>query len=429
MYPFSSSIIAISAAALLAPLTPFAVASVIPQAQRAEGAERADGRTQSLPLAPLDGSSRGPGAGAVGLSKPDVAPFTMVGVVWKEPGAELHARVQVRTRSAESGRWSGWQSLDAHGADAPDPGSGAGSGSGSGEGGSAARRGGTAPLWVGDSTGIEVRVKPPQTRTAGAAELPRGLTAELIDPGGDGAGPPGARATGTAAAGRITAQTKAASEADAARLDPAPPAAARPFVGPRPEIVTRKGWGADESRREQAHRYTKTVDVAFVHHSATGNNYRCGEAASLIRGIYRYHTASLGWADLGYNFLVDKCGRIYEGRAGGVTRAVLGAHTLGFNHNSMGVAVLGSYDTAAPSKSSVNAVSRLTAWKLGLFGKDPESTETMVSSGGKYTSGTKVRLNVISGHRDGFATECPGVRLYDRLGAARASSATYQGRR
>ncbi|WP_407565275.1 peptidoglycan recognition protein [Streptomyces sp. 184] len=437
MYAFSSSVIAISTAALLAPLTPAAAVSAsapaaavrqaeqAERAERAAQAERAGGRTQSLPLAPLDSSSRGPGAGTVGLSKPDTEPFTMVGVVWKDPAAKLPARVQVRARSAETGRWSGWQDLEAHGADAPDP--------GSAEGDPAARRGGTAPLWVGDSAGVEVRVLPEaagararQAGTAGAAALPRGLSAELIDPGTAGQGTDRVTAGGAA---EIAEQTKARSEADAARLNPALPAAGRPFVGPRPRIVTRKGWGADESRRERALKYTKTVNIAFVHHSATGNNYRCSQAPSLIRGIYRYHTQSLAWADLGYNFLVDKCGRVYEGRAGGVTRAVLGAHTYGFNHNSTGIAVLGSYDSSAPSRSAVNAVSRLTAWKLGLFGKNPESRQTKVSSGGKYTSGTKVRLNVISGHRDGFATSCPGVRLYDRLGAARTSSANYQGRR
>ncbi|GAA2670448.1 N-acetylmuramoyl-L-alanine amidase [Streptomyces aculeolatus] len=435
MYALSSSVIAISAAALLAPLTPVAgaaaSAAAIPQAERATRAERAaqaGGRTQSLPLAPLDSSSRGPRAGAVGLSRPDVEPFTMVGVVWQDPEAELHARVQVRARSAGTGQWSGWQSLDAHGADAPDPGPGAGAA----EGGPAARRGATAPLWVGDSTGVDVRVVPAESRSAGPAALPRGLRADLIDLGGGAAQGSGraspARTSGAAATGVLAAQSKARSEADAARLAPALPAADRPFVGPRPKIVTRKGWGADESAR-QGYKYTKTVNIAFVHHSATGNNYRCSEAPSLIRGIYRYHTGSLAWADIGYNFLVDKCGRVYEGRAGGVARAVLGAHTYGFNHNSMGIAVLGDYGSTAPSAAAVNAVSRLTAWKLGLFGKNPESKQTKVARGGQYGSGTRVRLNVISGHRDGFATECPGARLYDRLGAARASSASYQGRR
>lgn len=118
---------------------------------------------------------------------------------------------------------------------------------------------------------------------------------------------------------------------------------AQPFIGPRPRIVTRRGWGANENLRERGFVYTKKVKAAFVHHTASGNKYSCSQVPSLIRGIYRYHVVSSGWRDIGYNFLVDKCGNIYEGRAGGVAKAVKGAHTLGFNTNSMGIAVLGNF--------------------------------------------------------------------------------------
>ncbi len=166
-----------------------------------------------------------------------------------------------------------------------------------------------------------------------------------------------------------------------------------------------------------------------MHHSATGNNYTCKQAPSVLRSIYRYHVKSSGWRDFGYNFAVDKCGNIYEGRAGGVSRAVLGAHTLGFNTNTMGIAVLGSYSSTNPPAAAVTAVAKLTAWKLGLFGRNPKGKVTLVSGGSnKYAKGKKVKMNVISGHRDGFATECPGARLYKKLGTARTSSAHLQGR-
>ncbi|HBF84438.1 MAG TPA: N-acetylmuramoyl-L-alanine amidase, partial [Streptomyces sp.] len=120
---------------------------------------------------------------------------------------------------------------------------------------------------------------------------------------------------------------------------------------------------------------------------------------------------------------------IYEGRAGGVTKAVLGAHTLGFNTNTMGIAVLGSFGSTNPPAAAVDAIAKLTAWKLGLFGRNPKGKVTLVSGGsGKYAKGVSVKLNVISGHRDGFATECPGIRLYNKLGAARTTSAKLQGR-
>jgi uncharacterized protein with LGFP repeats len=205
--------------------------------------------------------------------------------------------------------------------------------------------------------------------------------------------------------------------------------AGKPYIGPRPGIVTRRGWGADENLRESGFRYTTKVKAAFVHHSASGNNYTCSQAPSVIRSIYRYHVRSMGWRDIGYNFLVDKCGNIYEGRAGGVTKPVLGAHTLGFNTNSMGIAVLGTFTSTKPSAAAVTAIARLTAWKLGLFGANPRGKTYLKSGGGNlYAKGKNVRLNVISGHRDGFATECPGRQLYGKLGSARSTAARYQGR-
>ncbi|WP_169802007.1 peptidoglycan recognition protein family protein, partial [Streptomyces phaeochromogenes] len=211
--------------------------------------------------------------------------------------------------------------------------------------------------------------------------------------------------------------------------DPATGQRVKPYIGARPRIVTRRGWGADETLRERNFSYTKTVKAAFVHHTASGNNYRCAQAPSVIRSIYRYHVKSSGWRDIGYNFLIDKCGNIYEGRAGGVAKPVMGAHTLGFNTNSMGIAVLGSFGTSNPPAAAVKAISKLTAWKLGLFGANPKGKTYLKSGGGNlYRKGKNVRLNVISGHRDGFATECPGGRLYAKLGTARATSARYQGR-
>ncbi|CAM5725031.1 Peptidoglycan recognition protein family domain-containing protein OS=Streptomyces antimycoticus OX=68175 GN=SANT12839_041180 PE=3 SV=1 [Streptomyces antimycoticus] len=201
------------------------------------------------------------------------------------------------------------------------------------------------------------------------------------------------------------------------------------YSAPRPSIVTRAGWGADEKIRETGHVYSKTVKVAFIHHTVTGNKYSCSQAPSVLRSIYRYHVKSLGWRDYGYNFTIDKCGKIYEGRSGGVTKAVRGAHTLGFNTNSMGVAVLGTFSAKKPSAKAVKAIAKLTAWKLGLFKRNPRGTTHLVSGGGnKYKKGANVKLHVIAGHRDGFATECPGKDLYKKLGSVRKTAARLQGR-
>ncbi|WP_228925631.1 peptidoglycan recognition protein [Streptomyces sp. DH7] len=420
------------------------------------------GSTQSLPLEPLaapSDRSMGPATAGQGLDRRTARPFSLVGVVWDDAEAELHGTVQVRTRATGGTSWSDWQNVETHNAEhAPDL--------GSAERESGAARGATAPLWVGDSDGVEVRVHPeaadPQHRSA-AAPLPEGLRLELVDPGADPApepapvgrnvtpaafvGNPVPPTTTTAVPEALTAESAATSavNADLAPLGAAVipaltkaetveeaaivAAGAKPYIGPRPKIVTRKGWGADEKLRERNFAYTKSVKAAFVHHSATGNNYTCKQAPSVLRSIYRYHVKSSGWRDFGYNFAIDKCGNIYEGRAGGVSKAVLGAHTLGFNTNTMGVAVLGTYSSTNPPAAVVTAVSKLTAWKLGLFGANPKGKVTLVSGGsGKYSKGKKVKMNVISGHRDGFATECPGARLYKKLGKARTSSAKLQGR-
>ncbi|MGX1676373.1 N-acetylmuramoyl-L-alanine amidase [Streptomyces sp. NPDC055400] len=463
----TSSIGVASAAALSLPLALSfgAGAATTPSAARALTAEAVSGSTQSLPLAvlPRDRGLRAPGE--QGLPQRDVHPFSLVGVVWKDPAAVLEGSVQVRARAMGTARWSGWQDLETHNSDhAPDP--------GTAEHDSGRLRGATAPLWVGASDGVEVRVRPqaaPARLTAGSsanstaqAPLPKGLRLELVDPGqeprpagrpapGDEP-PPGGAPADVPGSGVLTAESAAASavNADLAPLgaDAIPAlgkketeseliearggeadAKVRPYIGPRPSIVTRKGWGADEKLRESNFTYTSKVKAAFVHHSATGNNYKCSQAPSLIRGIYRYHVKSLGWRDIGYNFLVDKCGNIYEGRAGGVAKPVMGAHTLGFNTNSMGVAVLGTFGSSNPSAASVDALARLTAWKLGLYDVNPSGKTYLTSAGGNlYPKGKSVRLNAISGHRDGFATECPGRRLYDKLGTARSASATLQGR-
>ncbi|MFF8832681.1 peptidoglycan recognition protein [Streptomyces sp. NPDC015131] len=452
------------------PLAPAAAPAAAAPAAPA-GESSVPGSTQSLPLTALR-SDRATGAPQQGLTRRDVQPFSLVGVVWDDPEAELNGTVQVRVRDAATGAWSGWQSVETHNhAHAADP--------GTPERDSDSVRGSTAPLWVGASDGVEVRVRAEAPRAGeGAAALPRGMRIELVDPGDEPSAEttsdPGAEAvtdpasedtaqgpevpeggnpgtTGQVPAPALTAEESAASavnaelvplgateipeltkeqtDAELAEQLGEEAAAAKPYVGPRPRIVTRKGWGADEKLRERNFVYTKSVQAAFVHHSATGNNYTCKQAPSVLRSIYRYHVKSSGWRDIGYNFAVDKCGNIYEGRAGGVAKAVLGAHTLGFNSNSMGIAVLGTYSQSTPPSAAVTGVARLTAWKLGLYGKDPRTKTTLTSGGGnKYKKGAKVRLNVISGHRDGFVTDCPGTRLYDKLGTARSSSAKYQGR-
>ncbi|MFH8370898.1 N-acetylmuramoyl-L-alanine amidase [Streptomyces sp. NPDC018031] len=443
----ASSIGVVCATALALPLTAHASPAEAPAPVSARPPADLSGSTQSLPMTAVGGgtlrrqSAPGPERG---VAARDVRPFSLVGVVWDDPATHFHGRVQVRTRAAGTGAWSAWRDLQTH-SDAPD--------AGSSERRTGRVRGGTAPLWVGASDGVQARVR---TGAGATAPLPTGLRLELVDPGPPPTGraltpgPPGTGPTDPSPPetdpddsvfpdiGFPEIELPSSVETpgpEPAALEPAVleeeavlPGAA-PHAAPRPRIYTRAGWGADEGLRESKFSYTRTVKAAFVHHSATGNDYTCAQVPSVLRAIYRYHVKSSGWRDFGYNFAVDKCGNIYEGRAGGVARAVMGAHTLGFNTNTMGVVVLGSYGSSSPSKAATRGLAQLTAWKLGLFGRNPKATTTLVSAGSnKYRKGAKVRLKVISGHRDGFVTSCPGDRLYSKLGTVRATAARLQGR-
>jgi len=195
-----------------------------------------------------------------------------------------------------------------------------------------------------------------------------------------------------------------------------PSLAAQPATPTRPTIITRAGWGADESIRRGPPLYAPSVKMAFVHHTDTASVYPCSDAPRIIRGIYAYHVLSNGWNDIGYNFLVDRCGRVYEGRYGGTTRPVIGAHTLGMNTSSTGIAMIGNFTSSRPTAAAVTALERLLAWRLDVAHVDPLAHAEMISGGNEYFHpGQHVVLRVISGHRDGSATSCPGAALYAML--------------
>ena len=242
---------------------------------------------EQVPLSGVDAGSL-PGLRRAGSPAPLLlsAPltgkrFSLLGVTWREDPA-VEVAVRVREHRADRG-WSAWEAVEAETDDAPDAGSPDTRG---------VVRGGTAPLWTGPSDGVQVRVD------AVAGPRPQDVRLELVDPG--------------------------TSPADA--LVPAP----RDSAGasePQPEIISRAAWGADESIRRGSPSYTSPAKVGFVHHTASSNDYSPEQAAAMVRGIYAYHVKSNGWSDIGYNFLVDKYGRAYEGRAGGMDRCGRSAPT------------------------------------------------------------------------------------------------------
>ncbi|MFF3849391.1 N-acetylmuramoyl-L-alanine amidase [Streptomyces sp. NPDC002328] len=409
--------------------------------------------------------------GSATLGRRDTESFSMLGVTWRDPSAAVPGKVEVRTRAIASGTWSDWLTLD--------------NDSGREESGTASR-GGTEPAWVGPSDGVEVRVN----GTSGA-RLPQGLRLDMIgsadgSKGGGTAGGGGdiepaafvARSSDEPSAPESSpapestspetsdGTTPEPSSSDEATTEPSedestpvtespsesgtptespsesaspsdsptapPPPEAPPSTVPKPPITPRSGWSADESLNSEAPVYLPggRIKAVTVHHTAQSNTYTCAEAPSVINGIHTYDVKTLGWKDIGYNFIVDKCGTVYEGRKGGVDLPVVGAHAYGFNSQSTGIAVLGTYTDSVPSQAAMASVARVAAWKLGQYGVDPQGTTTLTAAVAgsnlarkSWAPGAELTFPVIHGHRDGFNTQCPGDAFYAALGTVRSWAA------
>ncbi|MFC5379684.1 peptidoglycan recognition protein [Aquipuribacter nitratireducens] len=305
--------------------------------------------------------------------------FSVMGVTWAEGSADpATTTVEVRVREADG--WTGWTPLDVNDA-APDP--------GTEEALLAADVTATEPLVTAQADGVQVRVR------SAAGEEPEDLEAVLIDPGSDAA-PAAEPLSGAGAASGA------------------------------PAVVTRSQWGADESKRRCSPSYSSTLLAGTVHHTAGTNSYTASQSRGIVKGIYLYHTGTLGWCDIGYNFLVDKYGTVFEGRYGGTTKAVRGAHAGGFNDRTVGVSALGNYETASAPAVMVRTIGEVLGWKLGLFGRTATGTVSLTSAGGstaRWPSGTTVTLPAVFGHRDVGLTACPGTHLYAAMGTVRSVAA------
>jgi len=194
-------------------------------------------------------------------------------------------------------------------------------------------------------------------------------------------------------------------------------------------MVMRADWGGDTVTPRAVPSYGQ-VQLVFVHHTVNANDYGPEDSAAIVLGIARYHRDHNGWNDIGYNFLVDQYGQIFEGRAGGIDQAIVGAQAQGFNSVSTGVACIGTFMTVAPPVAALDAIAHVVGWKLSLHGVPVEGTVTVTSAGGetnRYPAGTPVTFQRISGHRDGNATSCPGDVLYSQMPELRIRAAQYAG--
>jgi hypothetical protein len=346
-------------------LTVFGLAPVAPAAaSELTGAAPVGASEAAVETVAVPAGPADPALRTASTSSTTVEPFEMIGASWVGSN-DLEVEVRVRA----DGTWKAWEHLDVDGdigGDDLEPGP----------------RSVTQPLWVTSADAYELRV--PDGADDVQVHLVRSTTST----------------DGTAASGDFTTAST---------------------VPGAPATFPRSAWGA---RAPKAVHFT-TAKMAFVHHDAGTNDYSADQVPAILRGIQAYHMDAQGWDDIAYNFLVDKWGRIWEGR-GRLDQTVRGGHTGGFNTGSIGIAVLGNYTQVSPSASAIGATADIIGWTLGRAGADPLGTATMTAGGhpnSRYpVAGTVVTLPAVSGHLDVSYTSCPGA-LYGALPAIRQRAA------
>ena len=377
-----------------------AVGALVPAAQGVEERPAGDG-VVVLELTDADGVPTDLAAGvqvdgAVLTDELDVPEFTVAAVTWDGLDAPDET-FSVRVRSG--GEWTAWAEIEPDAAEAGDV-------------------GGTEPYVVGGATGVQLRV------AAGDGVLPQDLRLHLIpaEPSGEEtvASTPQQTAEIAADAGPSTAAaTASAAPATAVAQNAVPETVstqARAAV-PAPRVVHRAGWGADESTMTWTPRHDP-LRAAVVHHTAGTNSYTAAQSAGIVRGIYHYHAVTRDWGDIGYNFIIDKYGQVFEGRAGSLNvppgRMPEAAHARSFNRGTLGISVLGDYSTLYAPDSVLATMARVIAWKFDAAGIDMSTPSGMVSPGTAHRP-AGVDLPRVFAHRDVGATTCPGNNIYARI--------------
>ncbi|MEV6274658.1 N-acetylmuramoyl-L-alanine amidase [Nocardia sp. NPDC051832] len=334
-------------------------------------------------------------------------PFSVVALTAKDL-AGTKAMVRAKQPDGSWGPWYETEPVDTHRNDR----------------GGASRTSGTEPIYVGATKAVQILVtRKDAVRTDPAVPAPVAtpeapgelqfptknevfgvdvltpLTAVLIDPG-------------------------------RGAIDSALTEVAADLPGGGPNVISRAGWGADESIRCEDPTYDDFLGGITVHHTAGRNDYDKSESAGIVRAIYAYHAKTLGWCDIGYNALVDKYGQIFEGRAGGLTKPVQGAHAGGFNENTAGVALMGNHVSEPPSDAAIDAVGRFVGWRAKVAGLDPKGSTVMESEGTEFTpipQGGTIDLPIVFAHRDVGNTTCPGDAAYAMMDRIRAIAADAPG--
>lgn len=389
--PSRRAVLAASAAAAALPT----IGSVLVAAPAVADPAVADGETRvvDIPLADADLIDLD---GTAVREIPD-QPATMVGVTW--PVDADVPQVQVQGLDPD-GEWSEWIPLDT--AEDPETGEGAA---------------GTEVGWIGPVTALRLRAEV-DGADATEALIAHAVTTSPAPDDDETALLSGPEAT----ISQNTQLSTMSATATAAAKNPVTPK----LGSGAPAYVSRAKWGSKES----SVRGTSSADhlkAVVIHHTAGTNTYSKSQSAQIIRGIQAYHVGTLGWADIGYNMLVDKYGQIFEGRGGGLHRNIVGAHAYGFNTGTFGISVLGDYSSTTLPSAGRKAIGKVAGWKL--LSTFQRSVTAKVSwtpgTGTRFPAGKKVSLPRIMGHRDVNFTECPGLNLYKQFGTVRKEAQGY----
>ena len=383
-----------------------------------------------------------PQADAALLTDPlEVDRFLVAGFTWTG-GADLPEGVRIYLRVRENGTWSPWYLNEAADAGRDDR-----TTSGTGEfitGGADAIQasvvGGSLPAGlklalvpsqpqgeeVLDADDLKTTEAPPTPVIEDAAVQPQAGRSGALESSAE----PTGQSTSAVTAQSITPASFSTAETTArpASTVPAAVPAALPVAtsanGLPVPVTTRAEWGANASYMSWDPDYASAGHVV-VHHTAGTNNYSAGQSASIVRGIYYYHAVTLDWGDIGYNFLIDKYGTVFEGRSGSLAapagRMSVGAHARGVNTGTMGLSMMGDYSSVSPSDAQLSSVGKMAGWFLrragitdanGWAGLNVWTTE-------RYQAGSTISMPRILGHRDVGYTSCPGNVGYSKLGTIR----------
>jgi len=181
-----------------------------------------------------------------------------------------------------------------------------------------------------------------------------------------------------------------------------------------PNSCDRSCWCPSGNCDPQSSPYAIDVTHVIVHHSAT--NYSSGtDYAQVVYSYWDYHVNTHGWNDIGYNWLVDSNGILYEGRGDGIQ----GAHFSCMNGQTMGVCMIGNFETATPTTEAISTLESIVAWEV-----TDKDIDVLANT---YHPSSQLNLYTVSGHKDGnpspvgcpSGTLCPGTNLYSELASIR----------